>query len=914
MDLIKSKSFLQRTLLVFLLLLFFISFSFSTCQTFEDVEFITQSGSVSYQSPTENNINVVNDNVSSHPLSIVLQKEVNEECHSEDDFALNVANTLTRPDAFQGNQNDDGTYTYIWRFEFSSDNYMFTNNYVQFDFVNTKNSSAQQSLSLKVDRQSPTINIGQISTDSSSYNINQVQESNDLKRGDILSIQVQGRDDIAVEELEVGSIQGGDVIGGEIDDSSQSQFNLESQVNLTSSPLDITFKVIDKFGKEDEVNMSVPFDSYDPSIQGLDIQSFEINSNKEHSVKGEVRLLDDFEISSSDVEIRFLSQDSNQVNARITSCEFDGSQESDLKSTTCSFSSDFVTITDSYDTIFDINVKDKVGNTKSRQINKSIEIDSSSPQINTFELRNSINNTNIVSSHNTNNATIVLEFSNDMSDLYKNMFDESSINSNNEIGFGTLSYVGINYGSFNQAEYDCELLDINSFLQRCEWNVPPEMLSSLEEEGEFNISIALTDLIGNGVEREITIEVDNSIPQISSFELVERGNERNTVFESYELVRMEVFVREVGERDLEIFSPGSGILFKDSPDDVSFRCEVVEREEDEEVFQRCFSDEFQLNKGFDGNRSELLNVDVITPAGNRANSSQDIKIFKINDNESVDYYNFKSSNILTPLNRRVVSQEGVGVFHSFSIEPKNNNEEYSIISVELLGMGDSINESIDVRLRNFELQNQTSQGVVLGDNNEFFIKSFMPRLLSAYEMEAGKSSLMISIIKRDIDTVYRDENLTVPLPIEFYDMPRDINSNIALAEKLLDDINGVDESIRNGESLYDIYSMYYDLCSTYNTVSQGIQSISQSWNIISLAFGHLIAGSEVTDEALTRPAKVNSMLGNIDDIMGKVCMLASCSFSQEVLGGALDSATGDFEAGSYLTGQKTFLGNMMCKR
>ena len=228
-------------------------------------------------------------------------------------------------------------------------------------------------------------------------------------------------------------------------------------------------------------------------------------------------------------------------------------------------------------------------------------------------------------------------------------------------------------------------------------------------------------------------------------------------------------------------------------------------------------------------------------------------------------------------------------------------------------MGDNLNEEIDVRLRNFELQNQTSLGVVLGDNNDFFIKSFMPRLLSAYEMESGKSSIMISIVKKDIDTVYKDEKLTIPLPIEFYDMPRDINSNVALAEKLLDDIEGVDESIRNGRSLYDIYSMYYNICNTYNSVKNGIQSVSQSWNIISASMGHLIAGSEVTDEMLTRPAKIESMLGNVDGIMGKVCMLASCSFSQEILGGALDSAVGDFEVGSYLTGQKTFLGNMMCK-
>lgn len=904
MDLTRLKNYSLKVIFMFLFLFFLnASFSFSSCQTFDSVEFFTQSGGVEYQSSIESNINVVSDNVTSHPLSIVLLKKVNDNCHSENDYALDVANAFRGADAFQEIQNDDETYTYIWRFELSQEGFIFTQNYGQFTFVNTINTTESKTLSIRIDRQIPTLDINSISTNSGSLNINQVQESNNLKRGDILTIDIVGRDDIAVNNLEIETIQGGDVTNSSLNDESQNIKQLFSRVNLTSSPLDVSFKVEDKFGKEKKTNLSIPFDAYDPTIQTLEIKSYEITSNKNYAFTGELKILDDFEISAQDVEIRFLSPEANQVSTQIISCEIDTQQEGDLKQTICQFRSSPFQVTQSFNTTFDIIIQDKVENTASSLIDRNIQIDTSSVEIGTFELKNSINKTNIISPLSGENSLIILEFTNNLNQFYRAGLSENEVPS---------IEIEIDFGPFNDVNYECELIDSSTYSQMCVWNISSDLLNSFSEE-EFNITVELTDMIGNKALREITIEVDDSVPTIRSFNIVERGNERNTVFESYELVRMEVIVEDIGERVLELSSNGSAILFKDSPEDVSFTCNVENLEDNSGVFQRCFSDEFQLNKGFDGNRSELLFVDVLTPAGNKASSFSDIKIFKVNGNESVDYFDFEFSSILTPLNRRIVSQQGTQVYHSFSIKPKNNDKEYTIVSVELLGMGDSIGEDIDVRLRNFLLQSQTSQGIVLGDNREFFLQSFMPRLLSAYEMETAQSSIMISIVKKDIDTIYKDENITIPLPIEFYDLPRSINSNIALAEKLLDDINGVNENVRNGESLVDRYRTYYKICSSYNTIKSGIQSVSQSWNIISLSFGHLISGSEVTDEMLTRPAKAESMLGNVDNIMGKVCMLASCSFSQEILGGALDSVTGDFEAGAYITGQKTFLGNTMCK-
>ncbi|MFP4402625.1 MAG: hypothetical protein ACLFPL_05360 [Candidatus Nanoarchaeia archaeon] len=896
-------------LFLFLFLQFSISFSLSCTNDFSNTQFHTQSGSTVYQLEDEDSINVINYNLSSHPLTIYMQKTANESgCFQAEDFAiLEESNTLTSATGFDESEYDDGDIEYIWTFELSL-NSIITQQYVDRNFIYTPSFDSSdvvnEFLYIKVDRYEPSIDSIELFKDSQSFQVNTNSDnSQGLQSSDEVQLQINGVDDISIKDISISSIQGGEVISSSINAISQGDKQLTASINLTQSPLNLTIRILDQFNKVYEEDVGVYFDSREPSVNSVDITSYELTNSLDYIVIGEVIIEDDFPINQNNVEGRMTTPSGDTVGLSIisNSCEQVNEDDSSILKMSCQFRSEEIDVESTYTSDFRFIVTDEVSNVADEVFSEEISIDTDAPEVLQFEVVNPLNNSNIISPHVEESSYVVLRVNNPELELYRNVAYSSSNSADSKIRI-IEEFDQLN----NELERECELLE--SDVVECRWEITQDAIPDVDF---FNLSLNVIDIAGNGAQREIEIEVDNTIPQIESLELKERGNERNGVFESSEKARMELILDDVNEREeiqAEILS--SAVLFQDSMQSIQFDCYF----EPEEETQVCFTDDFNLNKGFEGNRSEPLEVAVSDRSGNNVSSSIDVKIFKVAENESIDYFEFEDSEILSPLNRRLVNVQGVDVYHKFNLRPKNNNEEYKILQIELLGMSSSgDNGGEEVRLTSFELQNQTSLGVVRGDNREYFLKSLMPQLLSLKETEDDTTAkINISIVKIDEDTVYRGETLTVDLPIEFYDMPRDINSNIATVEKLLDDINGISDERKNKESLLDIYMMYYDLCNSYNSIKGGIHSVSKAWFLISVAMGNIIPTSEPIDEQVGRTSKLNSMMGNIEDIIGKVCMLATCQFSQEILGGALDSATNS-DAGSYLTGRKSFLGNMICK-
>ncbi|MCH8519566.1 MAG: hypothetical protein LAT82_02320 [Nanoarchaeota archaeon] len=872
---------------------------------FSNLEYFVFSGGDLYLDELDSNLYVIKSNLSSHPLRIILstQTSIYEGCYNQNDLGMRVSGTISLPSNFEIETVSEGNYLVSWIFDIQED-LVFQNEYQSFQFQSLSDSSMQDILTLRVDRELPEISLINVLRGSEEIDINFPVLNSQLKNDDVVSVIFRITDDVALEDIRIRNLRGAEIILNQTTQNSRDEYEFEVQVRLDTAPLEFQVIASDKFNTFEIKDFSLDFDSFEPTIDSLEIIAYEITSNLQHIIIGEITLRDDFEIVADDVTLFSRNQDSNlEINYQIISCNTDDERESNLLYTLCTFRSQPIQVESTFTTNFSIRVFDMVRNEIISNFVRTIEINNEGPEIHTFELRNPINNTNILSSLNAENSKIILEYSNDLSSLYS-----SSQSSNSQ-----RVTIQRNFEPFiDISESLCEEINSRTNRHRCIWEVNPLDVAGYEE---FNISIQLRDITGSANREEISIIVNDIVPNITNLRIAERGNERNSILESYENVRIEFFVKNVDElEEFETRINGSNIIFRNSPDTINFMCQYVKESELGNEGQICFSDEFELNRGFDGDRTEDLRIIVTNDAGNSDLAIKEVKIFKIFEGESIDYFDLDFVQLLTPLNRRVVKEQGMDVYHQFGLKPKNNNEEFKIISVQLLGMGvSSDSQREDVRLNFFELQNQTSQGVVLGDNRNFFLKSFMPQLMSAYEMEGEtQSTVVLSIVKTDIDTVYKDENVTIVLPIEFYDMPRDLNSNIALAQKILDDINSVNENVRNGRGLLDIYMMYYNICGVYNGIKGTIQSLSQSWNAISLAFGSFIPGSQAIDTATQGAAQGESMLGNMDNIMGKICMLASCSFSQELIGGALNSVTGDMQIGDYLTGQRSFLGNMMC--
>ena len=879
------------------------SYSSSTCEIdFSQVEYTVLSGDTIYVIE-ETNQRVIKNNISSHPLTIIISRPTDIfDCYTQEDIVLVSSGTISFPSDFSMQTIEENSYLANWIFEIREDLF-FTSDFQSFQFRSHDEPQQNDILSLRVDSQNPQINFESVSRGNDLINVENPVTQSQLKSEDLITIKFNVLDDISVNSFQIRSIQGGKLISNSSQYNSIGDMDLSVEMQLENSPLNFEVIAIDEFGSSQTQQFTINFDSFDPIISSLHITALEVTNDLRHIILGEISIRDDFGIASGDVTL-FSRVEDITLNYEVYSCSTQDSEDV-LKTTTCLFRSQPISVDSTFQTNFSVRVFDIVRNEVVTNFIKTIEIENQGPEIHSFELLNPINKSNILSSLNNENSRIILEYSNDLSSLYLS----SSSNNPQRVRIQT------NFEPFLDIESpDCEEIDSRTNRNRCIWEVNPQYVAGFEE---FNISVILRNVIGNSNREEISIKVNDRVPNVTVLRIAERGNERNSVLESYERVRIELFVKEVGlDEEFEVRINGSNIIFRESPDTINFVCQFVQESELGENGQICFSDEFELNRGFDGDRTEDLRIIVTNYAGNSDISIKEVKIFKIFEGEVIDYFDLDFVQLLTPLNRRVVQQQGMDVYHSFGLKPKNNNEEFRIVSVQLLGMGTSLeNNDEDVRLNYFELQNQTSQGVVLGDNRNFFLKSFMPRLLSAYEMEGTTySTVVLSIVKTDVDTIYKDENVTIRLPIEFYDMPRDLNSNIALAQKILEDIEGVNENTRKGRGLLDIYMMYYNICSVYNGISGAIQSLSLSWKTISLGLGSIAPGlTAPVDNVVGNTAKTDSMLGNMNNIMGKICMLASCDFSQQLIGNALNSVSGDMRVGDYLTGQRSFLGNMMCR-
>ncbi|MFT4244189.1 MAG: hypothetical protein ACMXYB_01895 [Candidatus Woesearchaeota archaeon] len=868
---------------------------------FAQVEYTVVSGDYIYVLE-ETGQRVIKNNLSSHPLNIIISQPTSESnCHTQEDIVLVSSGTVSFPKDFSIQTVDEDNYLANWIFEIPEDE-VFTSD-ISFKFSSYEERQESDVLSLRVDTQNPSINFENVKRNNDLIDLENPVRQSQLKSGDIITIKFNILDDISVNSFQIRSIQGGQLVSNISQYNSIDNMDLFVEMILEDSPLNFEVVAFDEFGSFETQQFSIHFDSFDPVISSLDITALEVTNDLKHIISGEITIRDDFEIVSNAVTLVSRLEDLI-LNYEIYSCSTQDSEDV-LKTTTCLFRSQPVHVDSTFQTNFSVRVFDIVRNEVVTNFTKTIEIENQGPEIHNFELLNPINRSNILSSFNNENSKIILEYSNNLPSLYI----DSNSNNPQRVRIQT------NFQPFsNMPSPDCEQVEIRTNRKRCVWEVEPQYVAGFQE---FNISVVLTDIAGNSNTEEISITVNNKVPKITNLRIVERGNERNSILESYERVRIEFFVREVGlEDEFEVKIDGSNIIFRESPEAINFVCQYVQQSELGEDGQICFSDEFELNRGFEGDRTEDLRIIVTNYAGNRDVATKEVKIFKIHEGEAIDYFDLDFVELLTPLNRRVVQQQGMDVYHFFRLKPKNSNQEFRIVSVQLMGMGTSLEDNNeDVRLSSFELQNENSQGIVAGDNRDFFLKSFMPRLLSAHEMQGRThSTVVLSIVKTDIDTIYKDENVTIRLPIEFYDLPRDLNSNIALAQKILGDIEGVNENIRKGKSLYDYYMMYYNICSVYSGISGAIQSLSLSWKTISLALSSMAPGMFAsTDNAVGNTGKVNSMLRNINNVMGKICMLASCDFSQNLMGNALNSISGDLRVGDYLTGQRSFLGNMLCR-
>lgn len=898
-----------RYILVLIIMLLSNTLVFSAVcpDDFSNVQYFATSDIFAYQLSSENNINVIHYDLSTHPLTLFISIESNQaDCYEQEDFGLVLSGTLTLASSFEQNQLDGQRVQYLWGFTFPSSTVRFTTPYVDFNFINTINTSNQDTLRVKVDSEIPRLQLEEVRKDSQSFNIEQVSTQNNFKSGDEIELRVLGRDDVSVQNISVLSHNGAELLISSRSQERNDEFRLSQLVRLEDSPFEIIFEVIDQFDSRSTLDFSMIFDSFDPSVRSIEITSYELTSSLDHIIRGEVVVVDDFPIQQSGVVMYAILQDNRRVEFSIQSCSTNLEIEDVLKPTTCVFQSQPVSLDETLDAMFYTSVRDGVGNLADDERLLTIEVDSNPPQISKFELINPLNVANVVSSLVEDKSKIVLEFSNELPALYQ----ETSFSGGQR---GTKTTISPDFGLLDESIFECESTGQGDRNQRCVWEVDTQVVAGLES---FNISILLRDVVGNTNRAQIEIRVIDDVPEISMFRLVERGNERNGIFESFERVRMETFIEGIEDESIiNIFLNGTEIIFRNSPDEVSFSCQSTSQSEFGDEGLLCFSNDFELNRGFDGDRTEELYLVVQTITGVSDVANETVKIFKISEDESIDYFELDEVILHSLINRRVIQNQGQNIFHEIRIRPRNNREEFRIVSVQLLGVVENEDEFVnDARLRYIELQNQTSQGVVMGNRNTFFVRSHMPRLLSGFETQRDtQTTVVLSIVKTDIDTIYKDETIQITLPIRFYDTPRDINSNIALIEKLLDDIEGISESSRKGRSLLDIYMTYHRICNVYNSISTGVQTISGAWNTISLALGNIIPGSQAVDASTTPPAKTTSMLGNIDDIMGKICMLATCEFSQNLVGGALNSITGDFQLGDYMTGRRSFLGNMVCQ-
>ncbi len=897
---IKKYRVLFFCILPFLL----ISFSFSVCTPdMSNVDFVVYSNGVNYTN--ELGRDVAHFNLSSHPMEIILAKEETETgCFNQTSFGMLIASTVTYATDFSENTLPSGQIQYLWSFDLSQYNTILTGSSQLFEFCNINIPSQTKNLLVSTDSTIPNININRIQVNSQVFSLNQLQQGNLLKTGDLVYIEVLAQDDSALNILRSSQVLGATVVDEVLTQETDDSFILLQQYNLTNSPLNITYEALDIFSQRQTETMGFVFDSQTPSMNGFEITSYQIEGDN-HVFYANLTLLDDFEIDQNDIDIYLINQiTSSRLDLIIENCESNYQNTSNTYQTNCRIRSSPFQEESSFDTTIYLRFSDRVGNEVTQEFNRNIFIDSTAPEVIDFRLTNSNNQINIISKHTNNFSQITLSFRSEVPELYQS----ASFQNGNS---GVNTQVVPDFGPLENAVGNC-FKNTSTQINYCTWNVSPALASTLGES--FNISVVLIDVVGNFNQVEIEIEVDNQIPEVVSLSIKERGNERNELFESLEMVRIEVFVNDVKPfEELFLTSNGSQIIFKESSEDLFFNCEY-DTELDQQI---CYSNDFQLNYGFDGDQFETLFLDVKDRAGNIDSDSIDVKIYKINENESIDYFSLKndSANLLSPINRRIIKNEGIDVYHFFELEEKDTLNRFEIVSIQLLGSPPSSNDT-DIRLRYFELKNETSQGVVLGDNRDFYLKSFMPQLLSVYETEERtRSEVYISIIKKDIDTIYKLENLSILLPIDFYDMPRGLDSNVALAEKLLDDINGIDESRRNGEGLLDIYMAYYNLCNTIQSVTRVINTVSTAWSPISQVIGKIAPGITAAPDTATGVAQetTTGFLGDTENIINKVCMLASCEWSQELLGNAINGLSGDLEIGSYLTGEKTLLGTAVCR-
>ena len=874
------KTILSLSLLIsMIVILTNASYSYALCtQNFSNANFTTVSGI--YKSTDSQGLNVIHNNLSSHQLSISLSKIEDEaDCFLQDSYVLLLQGTGVSANNFEQIKDEDENYVYYWNFDLSDFTTVLSSPTQEFLFAYSQDTSIQESLIVSVDLEDPQISTPRVYEGNTPYTFNSL---NPLEVGDEVTFEFQILDDTTIDDVTLSNVDGGNIILGfeQISNTDNYRFS----VNLTDSPLTARIIAKDGINRESEYILEFAFDSNEPVIQSLEFTSYEIESDS-HLFYANLTLLDDFEIPRDLIDVYAVElQENSRLTIAIESCSAEQKDSSVKHITTCVLKSNNFYADSSFDITFHIKVIDVAQNEVIEEITKEVFIDSTPPEITSFELINPIGEKNVVSKYLTSDSVLRLEFESTTPDLYtQSTFDD---------GLSGESFQVIpSFENIDEEEGYCyEELGVNV----CEWNMSEEEVEDLESD--FTVSVAVLDVAGNVDQEEITVLVDNVAPEILEVEIVERGNERNNVLESYEEVRIEVKVQ--GNQDNEeLFAStnGSSLIFRGSVGDVDFSCGF----EEELEAHICYSNDFLLNAGFDGEDTELLYITVSDEAGNEESVSEEVKIFKINENDVIEHFNVKQSVILSPINRRVVTNQEVSVYHMFELEEKDSSSQFKIVSIELLGQTE---DDIDVRLRDFELQNETSQGVVLGDNRVFYLQSVMPRLTSVYELEEDtKSQISISIIKTDEDTVYKLENESVELPISFYDMPRGVDSNVALAEKLLDDIYDVENSFFARNSIFDVYMSYYNLCNAIQSISGTVSLLSQTWYYFSIGVGF----STPADSAIGGSQNMLSWMTDSGGIVGKMCMLASCEFSESLIG--------DSEYGKFMTGKKTLLGQGLCK-
>jgi hypothetical protein len=655
----------------------------------------------------------------------------------------------------------------------------------------------------------------------------------------------------------------------EINQTPGDSIPISKTINLsTSVSRDIIITAIDNLGNSETKVYPLNIDNTAPSYV---VRNVEISQNSGRKLTIPIEITDNSFSNEKAPNVRLEVLDPTLIssNPERVICTYKSGY-----TWVCYFKNFDVYAIETSDVPLKILVSDDAGNQRYEEFSVNVFIDSSGPEITSFEFTNSFGGLNVFSPIVEGGGILKVEYS-----------DESEL----------LNYI-TDFDLITEPlpqEFDCGEFSF------C-WNFTYENLNIFTRDLRPSIpfTIILMDAFSNSNQKTVNITIDKNEPRNVSYQLFEKNvNVEDGLFGTGDLMTVKINVTEE-HFDLEhIVGNFSLVAVGSQVDALIPSCSQISP-----LTYTCVFDDVRLGTGY---KKENATIHIYDDAGNEFTLNIPIEILEKNGSTSIPqpFYvtDLKTSqrnslHSLMPINRHAASK---GSLVWFQGKLKTQDSRYEVINYQI-GDCEDINISVDgfddasdiLPVYGFSLYptqviTRFSEGAVDGKPPEKFTLNYQLDPIET-PIDTLETQCSLIVLFRDNTTIYNaGQHINITTTMDFYGLlGTDEDPNIALlrryAKDFRKDLDRIEKYGGDFAKAYEITNRITELCNAVNTFDSIWNQGQILWSFVSLGlkyFPWTYSSAKAIDNIKSPPSGILSeAINGYGGAFDKLCGFVSCQY------------------------------------